>query len=333
MKKIDFLAIGDIVIDAFIELEDAEVNCDINKENCKICMNFADKIPYKDVVVVKAVGNGPNAAVSATRLGLSTQILTHVGNDQNGKECIETLEENGVGTDAVTTEDNKKTNYHYVLSYVADRTILIKHEAFTYDFPSDIKKAGTPAWVYLTSLANNTESYHEGIADYLEANPEIKLAFQPGTFQMKLGKEKLARLYKRAEIFFCNKEEAQRILGIKEEDVKVLMQKLHDLGPKIICLTDGPNGAYAYDGTDAWFMPAYPDPKPPVERTGAGDAFASTVTTALALGKPLSEALTWGPINSMNVVQHIGAQKGLLSREELESLLAKAPEDYKVKKI
>ena len=111
------------------------------------------------------------------------------------------------------------------------------------------------------------------------------------------------------------------------------MQKLHDLGPKIICLTDGPNGAYAYDGTDAWFVPAYPDPKPPVERTGAGDAFASTVTTALVMGKSLEEALLWGPVNSMNVVQHIGAQKGLLTQAELESWLNKAPGDYKVKKI
>lgn len=333
MKKIDFLAIGDIVIDAFIELENAQVNCDINNENCTICMKFADKIPYKDVTVVKAVGNGPNAAVSARRLGLETQILTHVGNDENGKECIETLEKNGVGTETVVSEDGKKTNYHYVLSYVADRTILIKHEAFTYDFEAEIKNAGTPAWVYLTSLANNTEHYHEQIADYLEKNPEIKLAFQPGTFQMKMGKEKLARLYKRAEIHFCNKEESQRILGSTEEDVKVLMQKLHELGPKIICLTDGPNGAYAFDGENYYQMPIYPDPKPPVERTGAGDAFSSTVTAALAMGKTLPEALTWGPINSMNVVQHIGAQKGLLSKEELENLLAQAPGDYKVKEI
>jgi sugar/nucleoside kinase (ribokinase family) len=63
----------------------------------------------------------------------------------------------------------------------------------------------------------------------------------------------------------------------------------------------------------------YPDPAPPVDRTGAGDSFAST--------------LTWAPINSMSVVQYVGAQKGLLTREKLEKYLQDAPEDYKAEKL
>ena len=102
---------------------------------------------------------------------------------------------------------------------------------------------------------------------------------------------------------------------------------------KIVVVTDGPKGAYAYDGGKFWFMRSYPDPKPPYERTGAGDAFSSTVTAALVLGLPLSEALRWGPVNSMSVVQDVGAQKGLLSRSRLEALLSSAPEDYMPKEI
>jgi sugar/nucleoside kinase (ribokinase family) len=77
----------------------------------------------------------------------------------------------------------------------------------------------------------------------------------------------------------------------------------------------------------------YPDPKPPVDRTGAGDSFSSTFTTALALGKDIPTALSWGPINSMSVVQYIGAQEGLLTREKLEQYLKNAPADYIPKKI
>lgn len=330
MKKLDFLAIGDIVIDAFIELEDADVTCDIDKENCRISMRFADKIPYRDVTIVNAVGNSPNAATSAARLGLSSGIVTNLGDDQNGADCIETLRGNNIDTSLVEVQKGAKTNYHYVLMYEADRTILIKHEPYEYDFKNP---AEAPAWIYLSSVGGGTEKYHEQIADYLEANPEIKVTFQPGTFQMKMGVEKLSRLYKRTEIFVCNVEESQRILNSKETDVKTLMSEIHKLGPKIVCITDGPKGAYASDGANAWFMPIYPDPKPPVSRTGAGDAFASTFTSAIALGKSVEEALTWAPINSMNVVQYVGAQKGLLIREQLEDYLVKAPEDYKVKKI
>lgn len=333
MKSLDFLAVGDMAVDAFIELEDARVTCDINDSNCTISMKFADKIPYKDVTVVHAVGNSPNAAVSAARLGLGSGLVTHAGSDEAGQECLASLTQNGVDTTFVTQESDLKTNYHYVLSYDADRTILIKHQPFTYDFPTETKNLAAPRFMYLSSIGDNTLAYHEQIADYLEANPDIKLAFQPGTFQMKLGHEKLARLYKRTELFFCNKEESQRILGTDESDIKVLLKNMRDIGPTTVFITDGPRGAYAYDGEHFYMVPIYPDPKPPVERTGAGDAFASTITAAIALGKSLPEALLWGPVNSMNVVQYIGAQKGLLTREQLEELLAKAPEDYKVKEI
>ncbi len=103
------------------------------------------------------------------------------------------------------------------------------------------------------------------------------------------------------------------------------------LGPKQIVMTDGIEGDYAFDGIDNWFMPIYPHT--PFERTGAGDAFESTVTAALALGKPLNEALTWGPINSMSVVQKVGAQEGLLTREKLEEYLKNAPAEYQLKKL
>ena len=70
-----------------------------------------------------------------------------------------------------------------------------------------------------------------------------------------------------------------------------------------------------------WSIPRYPDPRPPYEITGAGDAFASTIVSALVLGLPLHQALLWGPVNASAVIQEIGAQKGLLTREQLEQNL------------
>jgi len=331
MKKVKFLAVGDIVIDAFIELEDARVTCDVNDDNCTISMRFGDKIPYKNVEVVKAVGNSPNASTSAARLGLETGLITHVGNDENGKECIETLKKEGVKTDLIQIQEGFKTNYHYVLSFDAERTILIKHADFNYSVDV-LKDSEAPEWMYLSSLAENSLPYQHDLAKYVKENG-VKLAFQPGTFQISLGSENLKDIYEATHVFFCNVQEAQKILQTEEKDVKILLSKMRDLGPKIVAITDGPEGAYTYDGQDMLYIPIYPDPGPPVERTGAGDAFSSTFTTALALGMSVHDALMWGPINSMNVVQYIGAQKGLLSRKKLEEFLAKAPEYYKPKKI
>ncbi len=330
-KKIEFLAIGDIVIDAFIKLKDAHVTCKIDNTNCEICMAFGDKLPYEDVKVLNAVGNSPNAAVSASRLGLKSALLTYIGDDRYGEDCLEQLKKENIITDYIKIEKGSKTNYHYVLWFGVERTILVKHTEFNFKFP-DFKDTEID-WIYLSSLASNSLPYHLEIAEYLKTHPNTKLAFQPGTFQIKLGTEVLKDIYQHTEIFFCNLEEAQKILNENSRDIKTLAKGLHNLGPKIVAISDGPNGAYASDGENIYFTPIYPDTAPAVDRTGAGDAFASTFTSAIALGKSLPEALSWGPINSMSVVQYVGAQEGLLSKEKLEKLLKNAPENYKVSEI
>jgi len=328
-KPLEFLAIGDITTDAFIKIKDANVHCDINNSNCTISLKFADKVPFESVDVVKAVGNSANAAVSAARLGFSSSLATDIGGDENGADCLKELKKNGVNTSYITKHSGFDTNYHYVLWYEAERTILVKHQEFPYTLP----KFKKPKWVYLSSLASNSLEYHAQLLEYLKANPDVKLCFQPGTFQMKLGLEKLIEFYKRSDVFVCNVEESQRILGNTSSDIKVLLQDMYSKGPKLVLITDGPKGAYMYDGKDAWYMPIYPDPAPPVERTGCGDAFTSTFVAALLAGKTNEEALMWAPINPMNVVQHVGAQKGLLTRTQLEELLKNRPETYAPKKI
>ncbi len=330
MNNLDFVAIGDITTDAFIELKDAKVTRDIREREKLLCVRFGDKVEYEDVVVVPAVGNSPNASVSAHRLGLNSALATNLGNDNYGKEDIEKLKKEGINTDYIKVHNGKESNYHYVLRYAAERTILVKHHEYEYSLPNF---ESPPKWIYLSSLGENSVSFHHDIATYLKNNSETKLAFQPGTFQIRLGYETLKDLYRVSELFFCNKEEAQEILKVDEPDIKKLLKGMHELGLKIVVITDGRDGAYTYDAKEMWHMPMYPDPKPPTDRTGAGDSFSSTFTSALALGHDIPTALTWGPINSMSVVQYIGAQEGLLTQEKLKEFLDKAPQDYKPERL
>ncbi len=329
-KKLDFIAVGDIVTDAFIELNSAWVETDNPAGEKELCMKFGTKLPFNDVVVVAAVGNSPNAGVSAHRLGLKTGLVTNTGDDAFGREQIQALKKEGINTKYVLVHKDQKSNYHYVLRLGAERTILVKHTEFPYSFPN-ISPA--PSFMYLSSLAENSLEYHHQIAEFLKKNTNTKLAFQPGTFQIKLGYDALKDLYAHTYLFFCNKEEAQTILNTKESDIKILLQNIKDLGPQIPIITDGPNGAHALYESKTYQVPMYPDLKEPVDRTGAGDSFASTITSALALGKPFQEAFLWGPINSMSVVQYIGAQAGLLSQAKIEEYLKNAPSGYRVSEI
>lgn len=328
MQNLDFLAIGDTVVDDFILLKDAKVHCDIDTDACTISMRWGDKIPFVSSTIVAGVGNSANAAVSAARLGLNAALMATIGEDRDGEAVMEHFEKEGLSTDYITRAPGKSTNHHYVLSYESERTILVKPEPYDYVFPMDLP---APKTVYLSSLGEAGEKYYADMAEYLNQHPETFLTFQPGTFQMNMGTEALAPIYRRADLLVVNKEEAERILRLPSgQEVPALLSGLHALGPKNVIITDGRKGAYASDGERTFRVPMYPDDRAPKERTGAGDAFASTVTSALTLGKPLEEALLWGPINSMSVVQEVGAQAGLVSREKLEEYLRNAPSEYAV---
>lgn len=319
----DFIALGDITTDAFIELKDAEQL--MNHGTLELCVRFGDKVPYESVTEVRAVGNAANAAVAAHYIGLSSALMAWIGDDENGRNCLETLKSKGVSDEYMTIEKGKPTNYHYVLKFGPERTILIKHEAYAYALPSRLEP---PRYLYFSSISESSKSFHHDVAAYCKAHPEMKLVFQPGTFQIKLGAEELKDIYAVTEIFFCNKEEAQTILKTTESDVKKLMEGIRALGPKIVCVTDGPKGSNILDASGAWHIPMYPDPAPPVSRTGAGDATASTTVAYIIKGLEPKEALMRGVINAASVVQGVGAQTKLLTADTIEEWYAKRPADF-----
>lgn len=330
-EKPKVLAVGDIISNAFIKLTEDFFKVTKDEEGHEwLSMELGGKLSYDHVDIVKVSECSPNAAVSLARLGLDSHLMTWVGGDEVGQEMLEFLDGEGVNTSTTSIQEGKKSSYHYVLRYGADRTKLQRFEDYDYQWQDPEVK---PDWLYLGVLGENTWDFHLAILDYLKRNPEIKLAFQPGMYHLMWGAEKLAEFYEHAEIVIMNREEAAQVTGKSRIDIKELLAGLHELGVSIAVVTDGPAGAYASNQEEQLFMPNYPDPAPPFERTGAGDAFASTLVAALATGQPLSEALRWAPINSAYVVQQIGAQAGLLTREELMGHLENAPEDYHTKSL
>lgn len=326
-KQIDVISVGDIVTDAFIKLMPDQAVTYENQQGKWLAMPFGTKLPYDHVEVIEAVGNASNAAVAFAKLDLSSSFVTNVGGDHLGRDMIHALDKAEVDTRFVRINPGKVSNYHYVLWFQAERTILIKHENYDYHWPH-LRPAEVPRWLYFSSISEHALDFHDQLADWLEENQGVKLAFQPGTFQMSAGVERLQRIYKRSEVLILNREEAALVSGGNHDDVHDLLNKLHGLGPKVVVITDGAAGAYASDGKDRLKMPIYPDPQPPIDRTGAGDAFASTFVAALIKGNNIEAALQWAPINSMNVCQEVGAQAGLLSEKEIEHYLRQAPEGY-----
>jgi len=97
-----------------------------------------------------------------------------------------------------------------------------------------------------------------------------------------------------------------------------LHQALQKLGPKMTVITDAENGASACSEDEYYESGIYEIDKPIVDKTGAGDAFASGFLSAIIHGKTVDQALRWGVKNSSAVIREIGPMNGLLSIKELE---------------
>ena len=147
----------------------------------------------------------------------------------------------------------------------------------------------------------------------------VKLGFNPGSHQLKEGLEVLSPIMRVATVFLVNKDEAKELLG-NSDDIKELLQGLKSKGPEIAVITDNGKGSYCFDGTNFYHLDIFRVPV--IEMTGAGDAYSTGFVSALAYGKDIQEAMRWGAMNGASVIQKIGAREGLLTKQEMEALLA-----------
>ena len=312
----DLISIGDSGIDNLVAIHDASLHCFVRKDECQICFNYADKI-LADDFQTKTAYNAMNNAVGSARLKLKTAFYTVLGGDHNGRRIFDTIKQEGVDTKYVKTEKNLRSNASAVINFKGERTILVYHERFHYILP----RFAPTKWFYLTSMGHYFLPFYNSFARYV-SRKKSKVGFNPGTFQLKAGAQKLKPVLKVAAALFLNKEEARLMTRIHDErDIKELLRGMIKLGPKIAVITDGSKGSFATDGSKFYHSSVFPVKM--IERTGAGDSFATAFVAALCYGQNIKEALRWGCVNSAAVIQKIGPQDGLLTLGTLRSILKK----------
>jgi ribokinase len=84
-----------------------------------------------------------------------------------------------------------------------------------------------------------------------------------------------------------------------------------------VVITDGKNGTYALDNDGNFYHQKIIN-APVVEKTGAGDSFATGFLASRIYGHDIQTSLQWGTINAASVIGKVGAQPGLLMKEEIE---------------
>ena len=314
----DLLVIGDCSIDQYMDVDDSMVLSEPSTNEEKVCFLLGSKVPVLKFNS-RLAGNACHVGIGCQRLGIPTSIYTELGDDGYAQNFIDKFVIEGVDTTYCETNKGTNTNIHVIILHAGDRTIFSYHKPCSYKLP--FETMSKPKWIYYTSLASGFEKFQSELASYLNTNPEIGLAFNPGSFQLKAGVDILREIISRTNILFVNKEEAYRILG-EEPDQDIALKKLHemlcDLGANVTVITDGKNGSSAYDGTQFEQVDA-PELKSIVKnKTGAGDSYASAFLSAIYYKKSLKEALAWGNRNSASVIENSGWEKGLLTKTQIQ---------------
>lgn len=291
-------------------------------------------LPWKEKFTVEGLerrlgGGAFNASVAFSRLGLKAAFFGRVGNDRAGRTVKEFLEKEGVSTELLVVDSAVKTSTSALLSKAGERTIVMyrgRNDNLLEVNPPWRKIFGA-RWIFLAELAGTNHDFVFELVKRLEGK-KIKLSYIPGQRELDLGREKLKSILVRADILICNQHEAGRLLvpqpvGLRTPNltgfprqVEEMLIAFKDLGVGIPAITSGSEGSVAYDGERVYQQGATPKVEV-IDRTGAGDAFASTFTAGIVLGKPVPESLLMAVKNASSVITKIGGTEGLLSLLQL----------------
>ncbi len=311
-NKLDLITVGGATVDISFYSKDGELITTGNATKQKLlAFEYGAKI-IADRVFVTCGGGAANAAISASRLGLKSAIACRIGSDENGKIVWNNFKTNKVDTGLIKLDSKNQTAFSTILTIDNPSK---EHIAFIYrganadfsakDINTDKLKAD---WFYITSLPKI--GWVEIVAKIVKVGKNI--VWNPGNEQLK-DLTNLKKFLPKIRVLIVNRDEALEFKKLK--DIKGLLQYIFELGPKLVVITDGANGAYAYDGKKYYFMKAKTTKV--VNTLGVGDAFGSALTSALIYDKNIKEALEWGIKNSASVVSHIGAQAGLLTKAKI----------------
>ncbi len=310
VNNIDVLCVGNATIDVFVMLHNLQ-KFSYDKFSNNISFPLGEKIPLDEYKLCLG-GNACNISVGLSRLGLQASLAAEIGSDEFSKKITNTLKKEKVDQSFIKKDQRQTPYFNIILSYGGDRTILEERNPGNYNI--EIGQLD-PRYFYLTSFNGDWKKVYKNI---FAQNKHSLFAFNPGSRQLDEDFDDVLGMLPQVEILFVNLSEAQKIAKDESPDIKIIMKRLKTWGIGMAVVTDGINGSYAIDKTSGIYQIGVVSKEKPVERTGAGDAYAGGFLYAVINGHSIKEAMRYAALNADSVIKKVGAQDGLLRKEEIE---------------
>lgn len=348
MKKI--LTIGSAMQDVFIQYDNVETLHMHTKEEdlAYVCMRAGRKIEVKDLVFYCG-GGASNSAVSFARSGFDVSIFCKIGTDQAGDFIINSLKKENVCPNNILKTNTAQSGSSFIIPGPQGNSAVLTYRGANITITEqELPESAiiNADQLYITSLSGPAAPLLISIAQLAKKHNKT-VATNPGTSQLHAGADYLKSALNNIDILILNAYEAELLMTtlvvqlppfeakeLSDETLPDLLRKplgntttmftlqqffktVHACGPTVIVVTNGAEGVYACDKTTIYFHPSVKINV--VSSIGAGDAFGSCFVAQLNNKESIENALRAGILNSASVIQHLGTQTGLLTRDELNA--------------
>lgn len=265
-------------------------------------------------------GKGANQAVAAARLGIPTQLVGRVGNDNFGQEILTNLQTFGVQIDRILVDETAHTGVAIIaVDDTGQNHIIVVPGVNGRVDATDVED--------LTKLLDNAaalllqfEIPRQAVLSAAKAaqNAGVRVILDPAPTQVDVPDE----LYPLVDIITPNEIEAGQLVGFSVNNFEtaakaasVLLQK--GVGTAIVKL--GAQGVCCATAESTFFVPAFPVQT--VDTVAAGDAFNGGLAAAIAEGRSLREAVIWGAAAGAISTTKSGAMSSMCDRETFDKFL------------
>ena len=246
-------------------------------------------------------------------------LFSPVGTGLYGSFIKQSLRERGMEPFLLSDEENGCC--YCIVDKDGNRTFLAVHGAEYRFKPEWFERIDATDYsdVYVCGLEVEEDS-GVYIIDYLQKHPELRVWFAPSARILNVQPERMDALLACHPILHLNRHEASSWLRGKDalpdaDTMESLVHALYEFTSNTVFMTDGANGACAFDGTNYYYEPAVRTEV--TDGTGAGDCHAGTLIACTKIGMPISDALHEANRNAAAVVSVQGA---LFSKERFQDL-------------
>lgn len=262
-------------------------------------------------------GKGGNQAVVAARLGAETALISRVGADDYGTAALRHYLANKVPTLYIGQDETAPTGLACItVDARGNNAIVVAPGANLTLRPEHVLGQAhliASARLIIAQLEIPMEAIIEafrlargaGAATMLNAAPALAMP------------DELLGL---TDVCIVNEPEVEQLTGqaiVDQTQVKEIAQALRRMGPSMVVVTLGANGAWIEDDSLSMRVPALKVNA--VDTTGAGDAFTAAFGVAFCERRPPLEAVRWANRVAALTVARPGTQSSFPNRWEVDT--------------